>query len=646
MDPDVRFIVRFGDRFPDTWLNANTEHKQFTSTGPLNRRQPSLASDKARDALATYYARLVAYCEAQPWIDRVFGYLSYPLGEGTTELTVAGYLFDESPVTQEKYRQFVRDKYGDEATLREAWGDPDATFDTVRVPTDAQWRRRRADVMHWVQGNQLRRERDYLDMQRQLWMGWYKASIRAVHGVLQGRRFFGLDIGKTPMMGWQIRSSFDGMPSCAEFPNMLAASGNIDVGELLDEPGLDALCTPADYTARTVGYAFEPEGLSESLLIRGKAMICENDCRTYNPGNEDDAQGAFRDNAELRAGMLRNSLTGLSRGYLDNWMIAGGHYFHHSEVQKHGIGAVTPLLDAAPHWPHAETEHAIAFVVDDSGSRHEDLTAGYQNLACVWQRVLGLGNCGIPYRFYLWSDLAHDNMPDYRCYLFPNLFELNDERMDLLKRKVLRDGRMAIFGPATGITDGTTLGAEWATKLLGVEMELMRVEPVRHVIVGGTDPIVRALPASTKYGDSLPYGPLLQPVRGAVAKAGATTLGMATTYWMQNREGLFLNETDDYKVAWSVAMPLPSNLLRELARRGGCHVWCEEDDVVMASESLAALHSVKPGPRTLKLPSKRPIWDLLSGEKLGETDTIEMEITAPETRAFYFGDDDPFGRGK
>jgi hypothetical protein len=72
-------------------------------------------------------------------------------------------------------------------------------------------------------------------------------------------------------------------------------------------------------------------------------------------------------------------------------------------------------------------------------------------------------------------------------------------------------------------------------------------------------------------------------------------------------------------------------------------VWCEEDDVVLASDSFAALHSVKGGPRTLRFPSPRPVWDLLSREKLGDAlDEVRMEITAPETRLFYCGDESPF----
>jgi len=650
MDPQVKLIVRFGDRLPQSWYEANPDHIATSSTGeePPHRRC-TMASTKALEDLCTYYRRLIAYCEAQPWAERVYGYWMYPDGEGTTMLANSGFLFDHSPLMQEAFRRWVRHHYGGVAELQEAWGDPRITFETVRVPTEDEWREAKAGLSHWIEGDQLRRERDYLALQRELYMNWFKTIIRTFREALSKRPvIFGLDIGKTPMMGWQIQLSFSGIRPGAEFINNLYASGNIDLGELLDEPGLDLLCTPADYTARTVGYGFESEGLSDSLLLRGKVMYCENDCRTFAKGQEDDTQGAFRSRAEVRAGMLRNAAWSLSRGQMDYWMIAGGQYFHDPEVQEHGVRLVRPLLDAAPHWPHRETEHAIAMIIDDTSPLYEDGTSGYQCLSVIWQRVLGLYNCGIPYRIYLFSDLEKPNMPDYRCYLFPNLFKLDEERLDLLRRKVLRDGRMAIFGPATGITDGRTLSAEWASRLLGVEMELVRTEPVRHVIIGGTDPIVAALPASLKYGDSMPYGPLLIPARGALERPDIVTLGMATTFWQQNRPGLFLREASDedgrsYRLAWSVAVPLPANLLRELARRGDCHVWCEEDDVVLASETLAALHSVKPGPRVLKLPSRRTVWDLLSRESLGEMDRVEMQIAPPETRLFYFGEESPYG---
>jgi hypothetical protein len=115
-------------------------------------------------------------------------------------------------------------------------------------------------------------------------------------------------------------------------------------------------------------------------------------------------------------------------------------------------------------------------------------------------------------------------------------------------------------------------------------------------------------------------------------------------FWNINRPGLFIKEAGDYKLAWSVAAPLPANLLRELARSGGCHVWCEDDDVVMASDTVAAIHTGVAGPRTLKFPTPRPTWDMLSEESLGVVDRVTMNLGSPETRLFYFGEKSPFER--
>jgi hypothetical protein len=107
-----------------------------------------------------------------------------------------------------------------------------------------------------------------------------------------------------------------------------------------------------------------------------------------------------------------------------------------------------------------------------------------------------------------------------------------------------------------------------------------------------------------------------------------------------NRPGLFAKDFGEYKIAWSIAMPLPANLLRELARYGGCHIWCEDDDVILASDTIAAVHSIKEGQRTLKFPSARNVRDLLTGEKIGDgLNEITVNINPPETKIFYFGED-------
>lgn len=643
-DPDAKLFVRFGDFFPNTWQKANPDHLQTGGPDPVKMRQPSLASEKALRDLCIFIEKLVSYCYARDWGNRIIGYLYYPIGEGIILLNSSGYYFDQSKVMQEAFKKWVMGRYETEDRLRKAWKEDGISFDSVKVPADQEWNVLREKMENFSMAEELQKYRDYACLQRELFLHWHRQVVRAFRNAMGSDGVLGLDAAKQPMMGWELRLAFGGIAPGHEYINFFATSGSLDVGELLDEPGLDILVTPADYTARTVGYGWESEGLSDSLKLRGKTILVENDIRTFVPGrSEQDTLGAFLTLKELQAGIIRHTAWALTRGHMDYWMTLGAEYFHDPVIMKDGITPAKQILDRAPHIPHLETGHAIAMIIDDTSPLYEDGSCGFQNLAVLWQRIKGLAHCGIPYRIYLFSDLLRENMPDYRCYYFPNLYKLDEERFNCLKRKVFRDGRMAVFGPATGITDGSTISAEWASRLLGVEMEVVHKKSPRHVCIQGTHPVARNLPSGMIYGDSYPYGPILVPAFEVRQRSDVHVLGTATTFFELNRPGLILKDFDGaYSVAWSIAVPMPPEVLRELARYGGCHVWCEQNDVIFACGNMASIHCVKDGTRTVKLPEPSDVWDMVSGERLGRNlGEITVQINPPETRLFYLGESIP-----
>jgi len=661
IDPDARFYVRFNTEVPEKWAEQHSDHLQTLSSGSteLGRHgcQASWASDLYLAGLETFLHRMIGYCESRPWAERVLGYMAFPIGEGTSLLSVNGHLFDRSPVMQVKFREWLREKYATVQALREAWGDESVDFNTVQVPTDFEWVEKRKNLLHWPEPRELARERDYLLLHKDLLFRWVRLIMRSMREAIEGRRvLLGIDALKQPLQGWQHNDAFYAAGVGPGYPHMLAASGSLGVGPLLDDENLDVIITPADYHGRAVGYGYESEGIADSLVIRGKTIFIENDLRTW-VGRCRQDQGAFLTPKEARAGLFRSAASALSRGHHYYWMTVACLFYDDPKLQDI-IGEECRLLDASAHWPHRETEHAIAMIIDDESALYEDFTSGYQNLAVLWQRVEGLSHCGIPYRIFLLSDLERDGMPPYRCYLFPNLFKVDERVIELLRNKVLRDGRTAIFGPATGITDGRRISAEGARELLGIDLELIERSPSRRVVVRHYGhPITRRLPASMTYGDTLTYGPLLVPTETACEAEGVSSLGQATVFWEVNRPGLVVREfgrgavgsgkpglrgEGDCAVVFSVAVPLPAALLREVARYGGCNVWCEEDDCVYGSGTVAGIHSVKAGPRMLRLPEPVTVWDAVSREKLAENASeIEMDIDPPETRIFYLGEEMP-----
>jgi len=647
--PAAWFMVRWASEVPIRWAKRYPEELQASEKGL--RRESSYASRRAAEGRAEMARRIVRYLESRSWADRVIGYAPFGPDEGTHNLSLHDALFDRSPAMLKEFRNWLKMTYATAQALQDAWGDPHVTVADAKVPTDTEWRAAREQWMHWPEPAALRRYQDYFLAHRELLWMQRKAELGAVKETARRPIFTATDALKQPMFGWLHNDAFDAKAYGMPWRNVLLASGSIDVGPMLDMPELDALITPADYTARSVGFGWEPEGIGDSLVLRGKTIFVEDDARSWATA-ERETQGAWRTPEECRAGLMRNLALAASRGHIPYWMNVGGGYFDDPVVLRI-VAEQVPVRERLLSRPLVETEHAIAMIIDDESPLHEDFTTGFQNLAVLRQRNDHLGLTGLPYRVFLFSDLQRDDFPRYRAYLFPNLFRLDPGRIALLREKLMRDGRVLIFGPGTGVTDGRQLGAEQTSELLGFPLELVPKESARRVLVyGGSHQALASVSAPEVYGDSYVYGPILQPV-GDLAPSGAVELGKVTAWWYSNRAGLVLREfgkgaadngqdgprgEGDCAVVFSMATPLPASVLRSLALYAGCNPWSDLGDVVAASGNLLAVHSIRPGDRTLHLPEPATVTNAVTGEEVArDTDTFTTTLESPDTQVFLLG---------
>lgn len=645
VNPDARFFVRWASRVPRGWGEEYPEEMQATTDKRLDAA--SYASHRALEGRRELARRIVHYCEDQQWGDRVLGYMPFGQDEGQMKVNIEEALFDQSGAALREFVHYLRGKYDNNEALQEAWGDQEASFETVSLPTDAEWRRRQADWMQWPAPRQTQRYRDYfLSMRRNLFRQ-RTMEMRAVHEAADRPVIVGTDAFKQPMMGWLIQDAFHAAGHGNEWRNFQLSS--VGVGAMLGRPELDALITPADYTARSCGFGWDGEGIADSLVLRGKTLFIEDDARSWatSPGRE--TQGAWRNPQEARAGLMRNLAIGASRGLIPYWMNVGRGFFDDPEVLEVCEEQI-PVRRKLLTRPFERTEHAVAMIIDDMSPLYEDFTAGFENLAIVRQRNDQLGNTGLPWRIFLLSDLVHDNFPTYRCYIVPNLFHITPEKEKLIRENLLRDGSVTIFGPGTAITDGTTRSADAASDLLGFPMEMVEVESARRVLAyGGNHPALAGLPGPLTYGDSYVYGPILQPVED-VTEHYAVELGKVSAWWHCNRAGLVLKEfgrgavgngkegergEGDYAAVFSMAVPLPAQLIRSLAIYGGCNPWSDPGDVVAANANMVAVHSARGGRHTVRLPGRYDLVDAVSGETVAEDATEHaFQMDAPATRVF------------
>lgn len=668
--PDARFFIRFGVWPDPDWREANLEEFMPVPVTPGHTGQGgnkysvngSLASEKYLAGVDRIIRDTVAWCEKQPWQDRIIGYSVFPLGEGATEIATRGFFFDRSLPMIKRFRGFVRAKYADQDSLRAAWNNPDITFDAVTVPANEEWLEKRKNLFHFPDPAETVMERDYFECARLCFREYLTTMFDALADATSARPCLkGYDILKQHMQGWMLEPRFDAAwndDTWHTHSAIMFVSGAFDVADLLDHPGIDILHTPGVYYNRSMGFAWEAEGISDTLTLRDKLNFMEGDMRTWvnftARGKPTSAQvpdsGAFRNVEEARAGFDRAIAWAVSRNQMFYYMnvFFGNWWFHHPELAK-AISDGHEIVEQSLELPFEETRDAVCMVIDDTSPMWEDFTAGYQQLAVRHQMQEGLSFCGIPYRVHLFEDIARADFPDYKVYLFPNLFMVDEEREALLRKKVLRNGNVAIFGPATGITDGLTRTAEPASRLLGVEMELiMKTAPRRTIFQNHGHPVSRALPVET-FGSDYAFGPILTPkaIQLNPEEHGAYELGNTFMYYFFERPGLFIkdfgkgaagNDTPgdrgegDYAVVFSAAVPLPAGLLRELARYAGCNVWSEENVVVYANSRFVGVHTARGGRQTIHLPRLSNVIDMKTRKILAEgVREITLEMSAPET---------------
>jgi len=660
--PNAHIWLRFNSSPPKRWIEIHS-HEMLTNAYGKQYAEPSLASDSYDLQLGVFVEKFVSYCERQLWANRVIGYLVYPLGEGTTQLTCEGFLFDQSPAMQKGFRKFLSERYRSDAALQKAWSRPDITLASAELPNDIRYRKSgevRPELMaglgqevagmshrmHWPEPSEMVPERDYCLAMREFTERNFRTLLRAVKRAAP-KKLAGLDAFKQSMLGWPLMARWSG-DYAAYNGSMHAVSGAFQLADLLDMPELDVVATPHCYLHRGMGFPYEGEGIGDSVVLRNKMMFMEEDQRTYCLPSQGELWNKLNPGPEVPAGLWRNFATSITRGYNTYPMDVVGPSFFSSEEIQDVLRERRRVQEETLDWKRAEVP-SVVMVLDDSSVLDEDLTIGYQTLAVIRQWQYGLPRCGVPYRIHLLEDLDHKNFPKcHKVFLFPNLFRLTPERIESLRKTVLRDGNIAIFGPATGITDGTRLRADLASELLGIPLELRKQESPRLVTIDRFDhPITAALPQRIDFGDSYAYGPLLVPLPDpAVQRLGGIQ-------WPSAHDGAGLvirefgrgaagngtpgpREASDYAIIFSAAVPLPAPLLREVARYSGTHIYSESDDLIFADGCTLGIHSVRPGKRTFRLPHPATVRDVITNRMVSEgANSITLDLKAPDTRLLH-----------
>jgi hypothetical protein len=108
------------------------------------------------------------------------------------------------------------------------------------------------------------------------------------------------------------------------------------------------------------------------------------------------------------------------------------------------------------------------------------------------------------------------------------------------------------------------------------------------------------------------------------------------TYKGSSRCAVAVKDRGGWLSMWSRAPNVPPELLRDLARRAGVHIFSDSGDPFYAGQGTISLHSSHAGTKRIVLPGRFDVEEVFSDTplKLRATEVIECEMQSYETRIF------------
>lgn len=260
-------------------------------------------------------------------------------------------------------------------------------------------------------------------------------------------------------------------------------AGHLEYERLYQSPDIDFFISPGTYGDRPMGGGsgfMVPNG---TRVLNHKGFLHEIDHRTptYNVKLDEFVSIGWmvpwKDQAQTDAGLKREfalaTINGASLWCFDMW----GGVFKTPETMK--IVAQSKKLwdrfSAVPRKSRAE----VALVVDPQSTRY--LNDLHPAIPQIYQGTRNkLNRLGAPFEVFSFNDLPRADLGQYRLVVFPGLFVVTPEKMDVLRKYVFNHNRTVVFAYAPGICDGKSLDPARVKELTGIEFKTPGVSTVAH----------------------------------------------------------------------------------------------------------------------------------------------------------------------
>ena len=240
--------------------------------------------------------------------------------------------------------------------------------------------------------------------------------------------------------GRLLVGAFFGYPSIAhEKVSRVISSGKVDF----------FAAPPHYFDIREPGHSGRSQAYYQaSYRLHNRVYYEESDFRTFlSVAEYSPPKQTRRRPLDESVGIVRRSIGKCLAGGWENWwfLLGGNDTFAAPELMESiRIGAREELDTLfTAQWKPAEV---AVFTAADEYATSAGTHAPKFRLACKENlHREALPACGVPFDSYEISDIADPRLPDYKVYVFPNAFTLDEEILAKIREHVCREGKTVVW---------------------------------------------------------------------------------------------------------------------------------------------------------------------------------------------------------
>jgi len=616
-DPKARIFPRIYLNSPRWWDMRHPDQLVLVDDGqgvPVpyyernQKRVPSWASEVWRQDTAETLRSYIRHIQAAPYAEHVIG---YHLASGTTEEWMYwgandGMYADFSSPSLVRFKDWLREKYGnDTARLREAWADPKIDFERVTIPT-------KAERLHTSRGFLRDPQREMCVIDYLLYHSWMTADTicglaKVITETTERSALCGVFYGYLMQLAardfrWQ---------NC----------GHLGLKQILASPDIDFVCSPSNYSARNLGaggYSMFMS-LTDSIKLHGKTWFDENDYRTCVATAH--GWGKTYTMADTIAVQRRELANVLANGVCMWWFnLTTEPWFSDPELLGE-IAHHRRIGQASLSWDRRSVAQ-IGVLYDEDAVTYAQVDSELPEQLVIRQ-MPELGRSGAPYALYHIDDLELLSGDECKVWFMLTSFATTARKRELIRAKLQRAGNTLVWIYAPGVIADERYSLEASAELTGIRLASIEEAMPIEVIPDTGSPL-----AFARYGVQKPIGPVFYADEPA-AETWGELAGLG-------KPGLVVRQMTGWCSVYSAAPCLPSDLLRELAKRAGVHIYNDAGDVVYANRSFIGVSADYSGTRTIRLPQRADVTDLLTDKVIARAaEAFEVHLEGKQTGLYH-----------